>query len=135
MRTIQNKLILVIDDSDDNCTLLETLLRANGWDVYTASDGAEALMILAECSKLPDLILLDLEMPGMNGETFRIEQSRNERIKHIPVVIMSGSSDQSEMLGFSSRGRLTKPFKLNTVVSCVNSYLQGVDAGPRPSPS
>ncbi len=121
MRSLGSKLILVIDDSVDNCLLLETLFCSDGWDVHTASDGAAALMILAELSRLPDLILLDLQMPGMSGKEFLIERNRIERLRDIPIVIMSGSTD--EVANEDIHGYLPKPLHLRTILERVNSFI------------
>jgi CheY-like chemotaxis protein len=126
MTSTTNKLILVIDDSADNLTLLETLLGSNGWSVDTASDGAEALALLEQSPRLPDLILLDLQMPGMSGARFRIEQRRIERIKDIPVIVMSGCIDEKEVGAIHANGRLCKPLNLRTIVKSVNSFLNPI---------
>lgn len=124
MRSHRNQLILIVDDSADNRTLLETLLQSNGWSVDTASDGAEALDLLKQSSRLPDLILLDLQMPGLNGAGFRNEQGRIDRIKDIPVILMSGCSDEKEIANIHPDGLLTKPLNLKTVIKNLDSFLQ-----------
>lgn len=118
----RTKLILVIDDSADNRTLLETLFQSHDWNIYTASDGREALSLLRELAVLPDLILLDLEMPNMSGTEFLGEQSRTERIKSIPVVVMS-ATDAVETRALGTEGVLTKPLQINTLIEKVSAFL------------
>lgn len=87
------KLVLVIDDSKDNQMLLTMLLNSKGFRVYTASNGREALDLLSELSILPDLILLDAQMPVMDGYQFRSEQKLSPRLKDIPVVVMTATNE------------------------------------------
>ena len=84
------KLILIIDDSLDNQALLSLLLEAKGFHVLCASNGSEALCTLRELAFLPDLILLDAQMPVMDGYQFREEQCKTDRLRLIPVVVMTG---------------------------------------------
>ncbi len=114
---------MVIDDSADNCMLLETLLKSHGWDVYAVGNGAEALTLLKELSRLPDLILLDIQMPVMNGLQFRMEQERDERIKAIPVIVMSGCTDKDEIDQLQADGVLSKPLEIRTLVERVAAFL------------
>lgn len=121
---MRSKLILIVDDSADNRSLLETLFKSNGWLVDTAHDGSDALFHLNESERLPDLILLDLQMPGMNGARFRNKQSRIERLKKIPVIVMSGCADHREIEKLHADGVLAKPLNVKSVVRDVSSFLQ-----------
>lgn len=85
-------LILIVDDSVDNRALLTMLLEAKGFAVLTAENGREALSLLFELHTLPDLIFLDAQMPVMNGYEFRVEQGKSERLRDIPVIVMSADS-------------------------------------------
>lgn len=123
MNSNQSKLILVVDDSSDNRTLMNTLLRSNGWSVMTAADGLEALEMLEQASRLPDLILLDMQMPGMNGAEFRRNQIQKSRIKNIPVIVMSASCSEEAIRDIAPDGLLAKPLNLKTVIKNVGSFL------------
>ncbi len=111
------KLVLNIDDSVDNCLLLTTALEGNGFSVISAENGRAALSLLAELSKLPDLIFLDAQMPVMDGYEFRREQSQCERIREIPVVVMSAdcSHEMHERMNHPKH-ILTKSLSLNIIV-------------------
>lgn len=123
MRTNNSKLIVVIDDSADSRSLLETLFLAHGWNVYGVANGKEALALLKELTQLPDLIILDVQMPVMNGMEFRIAQSRNERLKHIPVIVMSASSDDGEIRDMRPDGLVSKPLQISNLIQQVAMFL------------
>jgi CheY-like chemotaxis protein len=103
--------ILVVDDEAFIRLYLEEVLVDEGHDVRSASDGAEALRLLREGEPSPDLILLDLMMPGMNGWEFRKEQAADPGLAGIPVVVVSGAGDvQAEAARLGVQGYLAKPF-------------------------
>lgn len=118
------KTILVIDDSPDNQQLLEMLLVANGYEVQCASNGADALVLLTELLPLPDIILLDAQMPVMDGYQFRSEQKRIDRLKNIPVIIMSGDDDpdMNERM-IQPRGIMTKPLHIQSLVENISQHI------------
>lgn len=89
----------------------------------TAADGLEALEMLEQASRLPDLILLDMQMPGMNGAEFRRNQIQNSRIKNIPVIVMSASCSEEAIRDIAPDGLLAKPLNLKTVIKNVGSFL------------
>ena len=124
MRKKSTKLILVIDDSQDGQILLKTLGEAKGYQVQCASNGQAALLMLRELSDLPDLILLDAQMPTMDGYQFRIEQKKDSRLKNIPVIIMTGDDDikMNEKM-IQPQGILTKPLHLNTLIDSLSHFL------------
>jgi CheY-like chemotaxis protein len=83
--------VLIVDDDEDLRGTLAGILEEEGHDVEEASDGAEALAYLRRTRALPDVILLDLMMPGMNGWQFREAQRRDPRLAPIPVVVLTAS--------------------------------------------
>ncbi len=119
-----NKFILIIDDSIDNCDLLTLFFESRGYQVQSAQDGQAALSMLNELTYLPDLILLDAQMPIMNGYQFRTEQMKFERLSHIPVVIMSGDSSRNmlELMKYPE-GIITKPLRLGSLLEKVLPFL------------
>jgi PAS domain S-box-containing protein len=88
--------ILIVDDEADVHDLLTDLLRAEGYDVVTASDGAEALEYLRAAPVLPGMILLDLVMPNMDGWEFLEQRSHDPRLAGIPIVLISGQTSARE---------------------------------------
>lgn len=87
--------ILVVDDDPDMRDLLAYVLDDAGYSVNGAGDGAEALEALD--STPTDAILLDFNMPGMNGNEFLERRAADPRLAKIPVIIISGSAQQSAM--------------------------------------
>ncbi|MBC7457060.1 MAG: response regulator, partial [Bdellovibrionaceae bacterium] len=112
------------DDSKDNQDLLTLILTSKGYLVQCASNGQAALGLLRELRKPPDLILLDAQMPVMDGYQFRHEQKNNELFKHIPVLIMTGEDDidiSQKML--QPEGIMLKPLHMNVVINSVGAYF------------
>jgi CheY-like chemotaxis protein len=118
---------MIIDDSSDMRELLKILLESTGYLTELTSDGAEALRSLNAVSSLemlPDLILLDLRMPVMNGYEFLDARDRIERLKGIPVVVMSGDDDtSSQSLNETCCDVLTKPLNLRSILATVDRNL------------
>jgi CheY-like chemotaxis protein len=83
--------ILVVDDNPDLRAILRELLEEEGCCVYEAADGKMALEILR--SLVPDLIVLDLVMPVMDGWTFYAELQNDPRVARVPVAFLSGAED------------------------------------------
>src|SRR5690349_16993945 len=83
--------VLVVDDDADIRETVSLILEDEGYEVQSAQDGAAALGVL-RAGPLPDVILLDLMMPVMNGWQFREQQTRDPRLAAIPVVVLSADS-------------------------------------------
>lgn len=97
--------ILIVDDELDVHVLLTDLLRSEGYEVASATDGAEALDYLRSATTLPCLILLDLVMPRVDGWQFIEERSHDPRLARIPVVLISGqvaARETARALGLAS---------------------------------
>lgn len=102
--------ILIVDDEPKNCRLLEALLRPEGYQTVTATSGEEALRIVTQHA--PDLILLDIMMPGMDGYEVARTIKANELISHIPIIMLTAQIDRQARLDGLSAGAeefLTKP--------------------------
>ena len=107
--------VLVVDDDPDSRTLLTLALSGAGYDVATAGNGEEALR--AARAHRPDVILLDLAMPVMDGFAFRAAQLLDPELARVPVVCVSGRHDATEAarnLGLDAC--LEKPFCLDDVL-------------------
>lgn len=103
--------ILIVDDSSDIQYLLGQLFMSESFKVSYASTGLEALDILRNSSQLPDIILLDLMMPEMDGFRFLDEQTRNARISQIPVIVMTADGNRNfKKLNLPANAFLKKPF-------------------------
>ena len=114
--------ILVVEDEAPVSNILAELLRESGWNVLTAANGAEALQVLRQCADLPAGILLDLNMPVMDGWQFRAAQKSDPRLACIPVILLSAQMDIE-----SAAGKLGAVDWLNKPVP-LKSLLRAVDA-------
>ncbi len=85
------KHVLVIEDDGDIRDYVQLVLEDGGYTVTLAPHGAAALDVLRQGSRLPDLILLDLQMPILDGRGFRRAQQADPRWRTIPVILMSAS--------------------------------------------
>lgn len=119
-----SKRILVVEDNIANLELARYLLAAAGHTVLTAEDGEEGLRVaLQEC---PDLIISDLQMPGMNGYEFLEQVRKDERLRDVSVIAVTAysmSGDRSKVLAAGFNGYLSKPIVPETFVLQVEAYL------------
>lgn len=119
--------ILVIEDEPSLRKLIKTNFAASGYEVVTASDGEEGLNLAKE--ERPDLILLDIRMPGMSGWDVLIALKTNPKVKKVPVIIMTASapeeSEQYKMRSMRAAGYLVKPFGVDVMLSKVKETLAG----------
>ena len=106
------KRILLIDDEDDIREVAKLSLEiTSGWEVFIASSGAEGLAIAED--QQPDVILLDVMMPGMDGPTTLQKLQENPAIQHIPVIFLTAKVQSAEQRRYAQLGVnavLTKPF-------------------------
>ena len=108
--------VLVVEDDFDLRDALVPILEYDGHKVVSAANGQEALERLRAMSP-PSLILLDLLMPVMNGEEFRVEQLRDPRLASIPVLVLSahaGAEECATRLGVA--GCLRKPVDIDALL-------------------
>jgi CheY-like chemotaxis protein len=107
--------VLIVDDDEDYRAVLGDVLEGEGCTVYTAENGRRALDVLERIH--PDLLVIDLMMPVMNGWDFCAALEQNPRLADIPVVILSG------VPRFRPLGRmrvLSKPVRLDTLVALLD---------------
>jgi CheY-like chemotaxis protein len=114
--------ILLVEDDALIQLDLSALLRDEGYAVVTANHGQEALEWLRSGPR-PDLILLDLNMPVMDGWAFREAQLADAALAEIPVVVLSGLNDPSaNSQAFHSVVRLAKPIQLDRLLRVVRQH-------------
>jgi CheY-like chemotaxis protein len=120
------KTILVVDDLESILEYVKSLLEKD-YDIVTKSDGQEALVYLSD-GHIPDLILLDMEMPNMNGRVF-LRRLRYGSSKHnkVPIIFITSVSSKimiKSMMKFSIMGYIIKPFKPEELIEKVRNVLQ-----------
>ena len=118
------KRILLVDDNKTNLQVLFEALAPEGYELLVAQSGEQALEATEEI--VPDLVLLDIKMPGIGGfETFRRLRA-NERTAKLPIVFLSALADIAkidEARRIGAEGYLTKPFKFDDFISKVRELL------------
>ena len=117
------KSVLVVDDDNVVREITALLLQGQGYAVACARNGREALGLLRAYPPPPDLIVLDLWMPGMNGWQFREEQLRDRALCDIPVVVMTASTGfDASPLG--SAEILKKPVGIEQILDAVERNVR-----------
>jgi putative two-component system response regulator len=117
--------ILVVDDNQDNSLLMRELLSSRGYDVSTAGTADEAEQLLAQ--QHPDLILLDVIMPGKSGYEFCAELKSDAKTRLIPVVMITGLSDREDKVRGIESGAddfLNKPIFPEELFARVKSLIK-----------
>jgi two-component system, cell cycle sensor histidine kinase and response regulator CckA len=116
--------ILIVDDTLINLRLLSSMLGNSGYSVYEATDGRSALAEVQ--THTPDLILLDIRLPGMDGYEVCRQIKTDETTRHIPVIFVSALDEQTDKVqGFAVGGvdYITKPFQSKEVLARVETHL------------
>ena len=118
--------LLVVDDEADIIAFLEQALSVHGYQVRSASNGLEALECVGEL--MPDLILLDLKMPGMDGYEVIRELKGDEATRGIPIIVLTASPadnerDKMRVLGMGVALYMTKPQSIETIVAEVKKVM------------
>ncbi len=122
--SIKNKTLLVIDDQKNNLKLLYDLLQQQGFQVFVANSGVQALEIIQKTTA--DLCLLDINMPEMNGYEVCRKLKKNPRTANMPIIFLSALGDIDDKLrGFLAGGvdYVTKPFQAVEVLTRVRTHL------------
>ncbi|MBF0310920.1 MAG: response regulator [Magnetococcales bacterium] len=122
----RQKHILIVDDDARNRKLMETLLHADGYTVQCVQLGAEALASVAITT--PDLILLDLMMPGMDGFEVVRRLKADDTSRNIPIVMVTALGDESSRARLATAGVcdvLIKPISRWDLKNCLDKILGG----------
>lgn len=118
--------VLVIEDDISIRQLLTTSLRDEGFDVSEASEGSAALNVLQHWS--PDVILLDMKMPGMDGWEF-LRVYRQRHMPQVPIIVVTASTDAAARAAEVGIGIcIAKPFDLDTLIELVASEAKQAHA-------
>lgn len=120
-----NPLIMVVDDEPSMCAVLQRILETEGYRVITAPDGETALRLIPEVR--PDLILLDIMMPGLHGQEVgvRARQLGDSRIVYFTARADLASAENSKTILGEADAMLTKPASSKRILSVVDATLGG----------
>ena len=119
------KKILVVDDEKDIVETLSFMMKARGYEVLEGYDGEEGLKLAKEQS--PDLIILDVMMPKINGYKIARLLKYDSKYKHIPIIMVTARGQETDKLIGEETGAdeyITKPFEFEEVLDCVSKYLE-----------
>ena len=117
--------VLIVDDERQNRQLLEVMLEPEGYQLQTASSGEEALAMVAR--QPPDLVLLDIMMPGMNGYVVAARIKGDAATRNISVILLSALDDlnsKAHGLGAGAEDFLTKPVTRAELCELVSKHLR-----------
>ena len=118
------KNILIVDDEQDIVESLKFVLETAGFNCYTAFDGEEGLRLAKEI--IPDLMILDVMMPKINGYKISRLLKYDSKYKEIPILMITARSQEEDKLIGEETGAneyITKPFDLDDVLKQVEKYL------------
>jgi CheY-like chemotaxis protein len=123
--------ILIIDDEDDIREVAALALETTaGWEIVTASSGPDGIRAAANSKLVPDAILMDVMMPGMDGPTTFRQMQQNPDLAAIPVLLLTAKVqgvDQRRFAGLGVSGVLFKPFNPLTLAAQISEKLGWVD--------
>jgi chemosensory pili system protein ChpA (sensor histidine kinase/response regulator) len=123
---LRTKRILVVDDSVTVRKVTTRLLERNGYEVFTAKDGVDAIATLQD--HVPDLMLLDIEMPRMDGFEVASVVRHDSRLKHVPIIMITsrtGDKHRNRALSIGVNEYLGKPFQEDKLLSNIEKLLAG----------
>lgn len=125
------KKILAVDDENDVLLVVKTALQTEGFDVSTASSGPEALEKMA--ADVPDLVVLDVMMPGMTGFEVLEKIRADQRTAGVPVIMLTGLSEKSKIRDALAAGTeyyIVKPFDFQDLLTKVQIALNPANSDP-----
>lgn len=115
--------ILIVDDEKDIVETLSFMLQAKGFETVTALDGEEGLKLAKEVN--PDLIILDVMMPKINGYKICRLLKYDAKYKNIPIIMVTARSQEGDKLIGEETGAdeyITKPFEFNDILEVIEKY-------------
>ena len=122
MHTKKGPCLMVVDDEQTVRRLLDRILKTEGYEVLLANDGSSALKLLEQHS--PDLVILDIKMPGLNGfQTLRLIRERS----NIPVIMLTGNSEETtvrDALTIGADDYVRKPFHTFELLARIRAKLR-----------
>ena len=120
-----SKRILAVDDQEDNRRILRDLLTSAGFEVIEAVTGEEAVAV-AE-SQQPDLILMDIQLPGIDGYEATRRIKAIEKLRRVPLIVVTSyalSGDEAKAMAAGADAYVSKPFSPRALLAKVREYLK-----------
>ena len=119
-----SKLILVIEDQEDNRRIMRDLLSSAGYEVMEAVTGEEG--VTAAESHRPDLILMDIQLPGLDGYEATRQIKANPDLEHIPIIVVTSyalSGDDVKAFEAGCNAYVSKPFSPRELLAKIREFL------------
>ena len=120
-----SKRILVIEDQEDNRRIVRDLLTSVGYEIIEAVTGEEG--VTAAASHVPDLILMDIQLPGLDGYDTTRRIKANPALRHIPIIAVTSyalSGDDVKAFAAGCNGYVSKPFSPRALLVKIREFLQ-----------
>ncbi|HEY0371252.1 MAG TPA: response regulator [Thermoanaerobaculia bacterium] len=117
--------ILVVEDNDMNMQLVEFLLEEGGYDIVKAASGEEALSLTRDGAPPPDLILMDIHLPGMDGLSVVRAMKEDARTARVPILALTAHAmrgDRDRFLQAGCDGYISKPIDVKTFIASIQKY-------------
>lgn len=118
--------VLIVDDSPTETYTLKTMLEGKGYEVLTADNGADGVALARQ--ELPDVVLMDIVMPGLNGFQATRQLTKDSQTAHIPVIIVTTKDQETDKVWGQrqgAKGYLVKPVDEAELVKTVQAAIDG----------
>ncbi len=116
--------IVYIEDNPQNLRLIKRMLSHTGYDVFEAQTGKDGLALIEE--QVPDLILLDINLPDIDGTEVARAVKSDDRLKHIPIIALTANAmhgDRERLLSMGCEGYIAKPVSRTELTTTVEMFL------------
>ena len=124
---MRTRKILVVEDNDMNMQLVEFLLEEGGYQIVKATSGEDALALTHDTSNgSPDLILMDIHLPGIDGLSVVRAMKNDSRTERIPILALTAHAmrgDRDRFLEAGCDGYISKPIDVKTFIASLEQYL------------
>ncbi|MFZ4404508.1 MAG: response regulator [Pseudobdellovibrionaceae bacterium] len=123
------KRILIVEDNDLNLKLFRDLLGANGYETVETREGLEAISLTR--NMMPDLILMDIQLPEISGLDITKKIKADPQIQHIPVIAVTAfamKDDEEKIMQAGCEAYLSKPIAIDQFLATIRRLLEGVEA-------
>jgi two-component system cell cycle response regulator DivK len=117
--------VLVVDDHEDNRRILRDLLRSAGYEVVEATTGEDG--VATAKARVPDMILMDIQLPGIDGYETTRRIKAEESLRRIPLIVVTSyalSGDDAKAIAAGADAYVAKPFSPRALLAKVREYLK-----------